>query len=167
MDYYAGLDVSLRSCALCIVDDKGIARLERELPCKIEAIAEAFTRIPNPVVRIGFEVGTMSHHHYFGSPSVDWSACCGVAAREAVCRPRCRMHPRPGPSRCRHVCRRRSPPDRSPDGRSFDRCRHGDAVRSPRLSQACSCRFCPRASGAGSGMSLWLCPDVSSFSVFL
>lgn len=46
MDYYAGLDVSLRSCALCIVDEKGSVRLERELPCEIEAIAGAWRISP-------------------------------------------------------------------------------------------------------------------------
>ena len=57
MDYYAGLDVSLRSCALCIVDEKGIVRLERELPCEIEEIAEALARFPDPVVRIASKRG--------------------------------------------------------------------------------------------------------------
>jgi hypothetical protein len=31
MEYYAGLDVALRSCALCIVDSKGTVLFEREL----------------------------------------------------------------------------------------------------------------------------------------
>jgi len=31
MEYYAGIDVSLRSCALCIVDGKGTVLLEREM----------------------------------------------------------------------------------------------------------------------------------------
>jgi hypothetical protein len=35
MEYFAGLDVSLRSCALCIVDNKGKVMLERELPCGV------------------------------------------------------------------------------------------------------------------------------------
>ena len=66
MEYYAGLDVSLRSCALCIVDEKGSVRLERELPCEIEAIAAALAGFPDPVIRVGFEAGTMSQHLYFG-----------------------------------------------------------------------------------------------------
>ena len=66
MEYYAGLDVSLRSCALCIIDEKGTVRLERELPCGVEAIADALARFPSPVTRIGFEAGTMSQHLYFG-----------------------------------------------------------------------------------------------------
>ena len=39
LEYVAGLDVSLRWCALCIADDKGKVMLERELPCEIDDIA--------------------------------------------------------------------------------------------------------------------------------
>lgn len=38
MEYYAGLDVSLRRCALCIVDNKGAIILERELACDVGEI---------------------------------------------------------------------------------------------------------------------------------
>lgn len=40
MAYFAGIDVSLRSCALCIVDVKGTVLLERELPCEIKRRGE-------------------------------------------------------------------------------------------------------------------------------
>ncbi len=76
MDYYAGLDVSLRSCALCIVDEKGSVRLERELPCEIEAIAGALADFPNPVARVGFEAGTMSQHLYFGLRDRGFDVVC-------------------------------------------------------------------------------------------
>ncbi|MGX9857021.1 IS110 family RNA-guided transposase (plasmid) [Limimaricola variabilis] len=76
MDYYAGLDVSLRSCALCIVDEKGSVRLERELPCEIEAIADALADFPNPVARVGFKAGTMSQHLYFGLRDRGFDVVC-------------------------------------------------------------------------------------------
>ena len=38
MKYYVGLDVSLRSCALCIVDSKGTVLFERDLPCEVSDI---------------------------------------------------------------------------------------------------------------------------------
>ena len=46
MDYYAGLDVSLRSCAVCIVDNKGNVLLERELACEIADISNCLTSAP-------------------------------------------------------------------------------------------------------------------------
>ena len=36
MEFFAGLDVSLRSCAICVVDGKGTVLHERDLPCEIE-----------------------------------------------------------------------------------------------------------------------------------
>jgi hypothetical protein len=62
MEYFAGIDISLRSCALCIVDGKGIVLLERELPCEVSDIAACLGAFPNPIERVGFEAGTMSQH---------------------------------------------------------------------------------------------------------
>ncbi len=39
MTYYAGLDVALRTVAICIVDDKGTVALERPLSCYLDMIA--------------------------------------------------------------------------------------------------------------------------------
>jgi transposase len=64
MEYFAGIDISLRSCALCIVDGKGIVLLERELPCEVSDIAACLGAFPNPIERVGFEAGTMSHLFY-------------------------------------------------------------------------------------------------------
>ena len=66
MEYYVGLDVSLRSCALCIVDGKGKVHLERELPCEVEDIAACLGMFGRPVERVGFEAGALSQHLFFG-----------------------------------------------------------------------------------------------------
>jgi transposase len=66
MEYYVGLDVSLRSCAFCIVDSKGKVHLERELPCEIMDIVECLARFGHPIERVGFEAGAMSQHLFFG-----------------------------------------------------------------------------------------------------
>ncbi|WP_254694065.1 hypothetical protein [Sulfitobacter sp. SK012] len=67
MDYYAGLDISLRSCALCIVDGNGTVLLERELPCEVSEIAACLGAFPNPIERVGFEAGTMSYSEISGT----------------------------------------------------------------------------------------------------
>ena len=66
MDYFVGLDVSLRSCALCVVDTKGKVVLERELACEVDDIAACLSDFEFPIERIGLEAGTMSQHLYFG-----------------------------------------------------------------------------------------------------
>jgi transposase len=76
MEYFVGLDVSLWSCALCIVDAKGNVILERELPCDVADIAQCLTRLPHPIERIGFEAGTMSQHLFFGLKAEGFDVVC-------------------------------------------------------------------------------------------
>ncbi|MFZ7092403.1 IS110 family transposase [Primorskyibacter sp. 2E233] len=66
MEYFAGLDASLRSCAVCVFDGQGAILFERELPCEIEEIAGYLTALPFPIERIGFDSGTLSQHLYYG-----------------------------------------------------------------------------------------------------
>ena len=53
MDYFAGLDVSLRSCALCIVNARGTVVFERELLCDVDDIAHCLSNFSHPIVRVG------------------------------------------------------------------------------------------------------------------
>lgn len=76
MEYFAGLDVSLRSCALCIVDRKGAVLLERELPCEVDEIAACLKAFRHPVERIGFEAGTMSQHLFYGLTGEGFDVVC-------------------------------------------------------------------------------------------
>ncbi len=65
MGYFVGLDVSLRSCALCIVDGKGSIHFEQELDCEVDAIAKCLATFAHPIERVGFEAGTLSQHLFF------------------------------------------------------------------------------------------------------
>lgn len=76
MSYFVGVDVSLRSCALCIVDTKGSVVFERELACEVEDIVTCLTGFEFPIERIGFEAGTMSQHLYFGLQAAGFDAVC-------------------------------------------------------------------------------------------
>ena len=76
MDYFAGLDVSLRSCALCIVDAKGAVALERELLCDVDNITNCLNNFAHPIVRVGFEAGTMSQHLFYGLKDEGFDVVC-------------------------------------------------------------------------------------------
>lgn len=76
MEYFAGLDVSLRSCAICVVDAKGKAMLERGLPCEIGDIADYLNTFGHPIERIGFEAGTLSQHLFYGLTSEGFDVFC-------------------------------------------------------------------------------------------
>ncbi len=62
MEYFAGLDASLRSCAICVVNTKGKVMLKRELPCEVDDIADCLNSFGYPIKRVGFETGTQSQH---------------------------------------------------------------------------------------------------------
>lgn len=76
MEYFVGLDVSLRSCALCIVDGRGKACMERELPCEVDEIANCLNTFGAPIVRIGFEAGALSQHLFFGLQDMGFEIVC-------------------------------------------------------------------------------------------
>ena len=76
MEYFAGLDVSLRYCAVCIVDSKGTVLHERDLPCEIEEIAGYLNALPVSIERIGFESGTMSQHLFYGLKAEGFDVVC-------------------------------------------------------------------------------------------
>ena len=76
MKYFVGLDVSLRSCAMCVVDNKGKVYLERELPCEVEDVADCLAAFEHPIARVGFEAGAMSQHLFFGLQSKGFEVVC-------------------------------------------------------------------------------------------
>lgn len=76
MEYFVGLDVSLRSCALCIVDGRGKVCMERELPCEVDEIANCLNAFGAPIVRIGFEAGALSQHLFFGLQDKGFEIVC-------------------------------------------------------------------------------------------
>jgi len=82
MEYFVGLDVSLRNCALCIVDSKGTMLLERELPCEIKDITECLASFRHPIEWVGFEAGTMSQHLFHGLKAEGFDVVC-MEARQA------------------------------------------------------------------------------------
>ncbi|MEO0551520.1 MAG: IS110 family transposase [Pseudomonadota bacterium] len=76
MEHFVGLDVSLRTCALCVVDGRGKVCLERELSCEVDDIASCLEAFGHPIARIGFEAGSLSQHLYFGLQDKGFDIVC-------------------------------------------------------------------------------------------
>lgn len=76
MRYYVGLDVALRSVALCVVDDEGEIVLERALACEVDEIVGCLSGFGRPIERIGFEAGTMSQTLFHGLNASGYDAVC-------------------------------------------------------------------------------------------
>lgn len=72
MKHYAGLDVSVKETAICIVDETG--RICREM--KMESHPEDFVRVlSDPAwafVRIGLEAGPLSQWLFMPKPACRW-----------------------------------------------------------------------------------------------
>src|SRR5271168_726395 len=60
MEYYAGIDVSLKESSVCIVDATGKVVGEVEIASEPEALVRYFDELELPVHRIGLEAGPLS-----------------------------------------------------------------------------------------------------------
>lgn len=76
MDYYVGLDVSLRSVAVCVIDENGRTVFECSVVCEIDAIGDCLAALPVDGLRIGFEAGAMSQHLFFGLQAAGFDVVC-------------------------------------------------------------------------------------------
>jgi transposase len=66
MDYYAGIDVSLESSSLCVVDATGRVVREAKIASEPEALTAWLKNLGLEIVRIGLEAGPLSQWLYAG-----------------------------------------------------------------------------------------------------
>ena len=66
MEYYAGIDVSLESASLCVVDATGRIVREAKIASEPETLIEWFRGLGIAVRRIGLEAGPLSQWLYAG-----------------------------------------------------------------------------------------------------
>ena len=59
MNYYAALDVSLRSVHLCVIDDGGEIQAEGQVDSEAAAIDLFLRKLNLPITSIGLEAGTL------------------------------------------------------------------------------------------------------------
>jgi transposase len=66
MEYYAGIDVSLKESSVCVVDSAGKVVREVKVASEPEALVRYFDELGLPVGRIGLEAGPLSQWLYAG-----------------------------------------------------------------------------------------------------
>lgn len=66
MDYYAGIDVSLKDSSVCVMDAAGKIVRETKVASEPEALVRFFAELAWPVVRIGLEAGPLSQWLHAG-----------------------------------------------------------------------------------------------------
>ena len=76
MSLYAGLDISVKTTAICIVDGNGRVLLETTVDSSPDAIAERLRELDQPLERIGLEAGPLSQWIYTGLVDAGLAAIC-------------------------------------------------------------------------------------------
>lgn len=64
MEYYAGIDVSLKESSVCVVDVTGKLVREVKVGSEPECLVGYFAQLDFPVERIGLEAGPLSQWLY-------------------------------------------------------------------------------------------------------
>lgn len=76
MTYYAALDVSLRSVAICIVDDQGEIHFERSVESDVEDIVHCFAHFGQSIQSVGLEAGTLTQYLTYGLQRAGFEVVC-------------------------------------------------------------------------------------------
>jgi len=74
--FYAALDVSLRSVAVCIIDHEGKVRLERSLSSELPDLIRCLREFGQPIRQVGLEAGNLSHHLAAGLTEAGFDVVC-------------------------------------------------------------------------------------------
>ena len=76
MTYYAGIDVSLRSVNICVVDDDGELVAETKLPSDVQEIVAYLDELEHSVDIVGLEAGTLAQYLTYGLQSAGFEVVC-------------------------------------------------------------------------------------------
>ena len=90
MEHYAGIDVSLESASLCVVDATGRIVREAKVASEPEVLIHWFRALGLAVTRIGLEAGPLSQWLYAGMRDVGLASNCSRRGTSGTRSRRCR-----------------------------------------------------------------------------
>jgi len=76
MNYHTGLDVSLRSVTICIVDDTGAIQFEGTAISEVDQIVACLKKFSPEIKSIGFEAGTLTQNLSYGLQAAGYEVIC-------------------------------------------------------------------------------------------
>lgn len=76
MNYYAALDVSLRSVHLCIIDENGEIQAEGQVDSEAVAIDEFLRKLGLEITSVGLEAGTLTQYLTYGLQAACYEVIC-------------------------------------------------------------------------------------------
>ncbi len=82
MNYYAALDVSLRSVHLCVVDEQGDIQSEAKLDSEVKDIVAFLQTLGFEITVVGLEAGTLTQYLTYGLQAAGLAVVC-MESRQA------------------------------------------------------------------------------------
>jgi transposase len=82
--FYAALDVSLRSVAICIIDQDGKVRFERSVRSNVPDLICCLQAFGQPIHQVGFEAGALTQPITYGLVEAGYDVVCMEARQVAA-----------------------------------------------------------------------------------
>ena len=76
MTYYAGLDVSLRTVNICVIDDDGERIAESKLASDVQDVVAYLDDLNIAIEGVGLEAGTLTQYLTYGLQAADFEVVC-------------------------------------------------------------------------------------------
>jgi len=76
MTYYAGLDVSLRSTNICVIDDQGEVVTESKTDAEVADIVSFLDELDIEISQVGLEAGTLTQYLTYGLQFAGFDVVC-------------------------------------------------------------------------------------------
>jgi transposase len=76
MTYYAGLDVSLRTVNICVIDDDGELVAEAKLASDVQDIIAFLDELDLEITSVGLEAGTLTQYLSYGLQAAGYEVVC-------------------------------------------------------------------------------------------
>ena len=84
MKYFTGIDVSLRSVSICVVDEAGVVQYENKVAAEVEVIVAALRRYSTEIRQVGLESGTLTQYLTYGLQKAGFEVICLEARQTAA-----------------------------------------------------------------------------------
>jgi len=84
MKYFTGIDVSLRSVSICVVDEAGAVQYEGKVPAEVDLIVASLRRVSLEIRQLGLEAGTLTRYLTYGLQKAGYEVICLEARQTAA-----------------------------------------------------------------------------------
>ena len=84
MKYFTGIDVSLRSVSICVVDEAGVVRYENKVAAEVDVIVASLRRFSLEIMQVGLETGTLTQYLTYGLQKAGFEVICLEARQTAA-----------------------------------------------------------------------------------